>query len=98
MYDSIGGTVSASCFHSAKEFTRNAGLKVVFQPGPRNAFWLDSDSANVSKRNLRTLKTNMWLFESISLAAGESSIFIPEDFTYYSYCLFVFVFGFFFLT
>ena len=63
-------------------------MKVVFQAGPRNAFWFGSDSAYVSNRNLRTMKTNMWSFESLSLLAGEGSIFIPEDFTCHSYCLF----------
>lgn len=30
----------------------------------------------------------MWSFKSISLLAGAGSVFIPEDFTCYSYCLF----------
>ena len=86
-----GSMVSTACglyFLSAQAFRRHAGGKVVFYAEPRNAFWFGSDSAYVFNRNLRTRKTNMWSFQSISLLAGAGSVFIPEDFTCYSYCLF----------
>lgn len=53
--------------------------KVVFHTGPRSAFWLGSDTDFVSSRNWRTMKTNMWSLESVSLSARESSTQISSQ-------------------